>query len=123
MLEKIAQLAEYAAMSASRRQFLGQVGRGAMTLAAIVAGVLALPGEAQAAAACGQDSDIYCRGLVEGAYCQIGTTGGVCRGAPACGGAVQDPRRRRRRGNRVGTPQSASFSSRTRRPDKPLATE
>ncbi len=48
MFEKIGQLAELSATSASRRQFLDRLGRGALTLTALVAGVLAVPGVAQA---------------------------------------------------------------------------
>jgi hypothetical protein len=39
MLEKISQLAERSATRASRRQFLGNVGRGAMVLAAMMGGL------------------------------------------------------------------------------------
>ena len=53
MLEKIGELAEQTATRASRRQFLGRFGRGAMTAAAVVGGLLALPREAQAAKRCG----------------------------------------------------------------------
>jgi hypothetical protein len=49
MLEKIGRLAEHVASGASRRAFLGRLGRGALSLAAITAGLLALPREAQAA--------------------------------------------------------------------------
>ena len=111
MFEKLSQLAEHAATSVSRRQFLGRIGRGALTATGIVAGYLAFGSEAAAAGrscttdadcprgricvagrcvkgvrsqACGAGSDNYCAGLVEGAYCQIGTTGGICVGAPAC---------------------------------------
>jgi hypothetical protein len=87
MFEKVSQVAERVATSASRRQFLGRVGRGAMAVAAAVGGLLALSSDANAAGhrrACDASSHLYCRGLVEGAYCQIGTTGGTCVGAPAC---------------------------------------
>ena len=49
MFEKVSQMAEQAATRASRRQFLGRVGRGAMVVAATVGGLLAVPGEAEAA--------------------------------------------------------------------------
>ena len=85
MFERIDQLAQRTATRASRRQFLGHVGRGAMALAAVVGAMLVSPDAAQAAVrSCGTSSDIYCRGLVEGAYCQIGTTAGKCVGSPAC---------------------------------------
>ena len=48
MFEKFNQIAEQAATNASRRQFLGRLGRGALTVAAVVGGILALPAEAQA---------------------------------------------------------------------------
>jgi hypothetical protein len=69
-----------------------------MTLAAMMGGLLALPGEGQAATSCGVLSDHYCRGLVEGSHCQMGTMSGFCRGNPACrcvpaGGSRQPPRR------------------------------
>ena len=101
MFEKVNQMAEQMAINVSRRQFLGQVGRGAMTVATVVGGLVALPavanGRRPPPAACSTDSDNYCRGLVEGAYCQIGTTAGVCVGAPACTCRVNDPRRPPRR--------------------------
>jgi hypothetical protein len=43
MFEKISQLAEQAATSASRREFLGRFGRGAMVMAAAMGGLLAMP--------------------------------------------------------------------------------
>ena len=113
MFEKVNQMAEQMAIRASRRQFLGRVGRSALVAAGVVGGFLAFGSEAQAGKrnrrctsdancprgyiceggrcikgvrnqACGTGSDNYCAGLVEGAYCQIGTTGGLCVGAPAC---------------------------------------
>jgi hypothetical protein len=112
MFEKVSKAAQQAATSASRRQFLGRLGRGAVVAAGAVAGYLAFGSEAQAGRrrcttdancprghiceagrcvkgvrppqACGTGSDNYCLGLAEGAYCQIGTTPGICVGAPAC---------------------------------------
>jgi hypothetical protein len=49
MLEKISRLAEKAAGSASRRQFLGRFSRSALVTAAALGGLLALPRKAQAA--------------------------------------------------------------------------
>ncbi len=49
MNERFSQLAERSATSVSRRQFLGRAGRGAMTLAAVMGGLLAFPEDAQAA--------------------------------------------------------------------------
>jgi hypothetical protein len=85
MFERTTRFAERAATSVSRRQFLGRVGRGAMTLAAAAGGLLALAGTAQAALkVCGAGSAIYCQGLPAGAGCQIGTIAGTCVGAPDC---------------------------------------
>jgi hypothetical protein len=116
MFEKFNQMAEQAATNASRRQFLGRVGRGALIAAGAVASFVAFGSEAQAGRcrrrkpgctsdancprghicvagkcvkgvrnqACGAGSSINCAGLVEGAYCQIGTTAGICVGSPAC---------------------------------------
>lgn len=49
MFEKVSQIAEQAAASASRRQFLGRLGRGAVVATAAVAGWLAFPNLAEAA--------------------------------------------------------------------------
>jgi hypothetical protein len=112
MFEKARQIAQQAATNASRREFLGRLGHGALTAAAAAASYLAFGSEAQAGRcrcrtdgqcprghicdagrcvrgvrppqACGTGSDNYCLGSVEGAYCQIGTTAGICVGAPAC---------------------------------------
>jgi hypothetical protein len=75
MLEKISQAAEKMATSASRRQFLGRLGRGAMAAAAALAGLLALPGDAQAARrrVCNNvTSDVSCWGATVGDPCVDG---------------------------------------------------
>jgi hypothetical protein len=86
MLEKMSELAERAAKSASRREFLGRVGRGAMAVAAALGGLLALPGEAFAARRmCSTNSfDAVCRERPVGASCRVGRYMGTCRGAPSC---------------------------------------
>jgi hypothetical protein len=57
MFEKFGQIAERAAFSASRRDFLGRLGRGAMTLAVAAGGMLAATGSAEAAKpVCGKTS-------------------------------------------------------------------
>ena len=112
MLEKVSKAAQQAAANASRREFLGWIGRGALVASGAVASFVAFGSEAQAGRrscttdtncprgyiceagrcvkgvrppqACGTGSDNYCQGLAEGAYCQIGTTPGICVGAPAC---------------------------------------
>ena len=48
MFAKLSQTAEQLATNVSRRQFLGRFGRGAITLAAVVGGFLAFPGESSA---------------------------------------------------------------------------
>lgn len=88
MFEKLNQISEQAATNASRRQFLGRLGTGALAAATLVSSLLASEALAKKSSrpplACGGNSDLYCRGLVEGAYCQIGTMGGICVGSPAC---------------------------------------
>ena len=49
MLEKVSQLAEQAATTVSRRQFLGRFGTGALAAAAVLGGVLGSPTNSQAA--------------------------------------------------------------------------
>jgi hypothetical protein len=48
MLERVSQIAEQAATHASRREFLGRLGQGALIMAAAIGGVLAMPGDAVA---------------------------------------------------------------------------
>ena len=48
MFQHVQRAAEQAAISASRRAFLGKLGQGALTLAGVIGGILALPSEAQA---------------------------------------------------------------------------
>jgi len=43
MIERFSQLAERTATSASRRQFLGRIGRGAMTAAGVLGGLFLFP--------------------------------------------------------------------------------
>jgi hypothetical protein len=98
MLGKLSELAEQTASSVSRRQFLGRLGRRALACALAAGALLSFPDDTQAAPkACGLESDIYCRGLAAGAYCQIGTTPGTCVGAPSCYCRPSPPRRGGRR--------------------------
>jgi hypothetical protein len=53
MLERFRQLAEQTANNASRREFLGGLGKAALGLAAAAAGLLALPNKASADKSCG----------------------------------------------------------------------
>jgi hypothetical protein len=89
MLEKIGRLAERAATDVSRRQFLAWAGRGAMTAAAAVGGILALPAQAQATTACGANSQTACVGKSVGQWCPAGTRSGVCVRATSGGCACQ----------------------------------
>ncbi len=52
MLDRVGDLAERVATNVSRRAFLGRLGQGALGLAAVIAGALALPGRAQADGQC-----------------------------------------------------------------------
>ncbi len=54
MFERVGNLAERVATKVSRRAFLGRLGQGALGLAAVIGGVLALPGQAWA------DPNKYC---------------------------------------------------------------
>jgi hypothetical protein len=49
MFDRISAAAERLATNVSRRAFLGRLGQGALGLAALIGGVLAFPGDAQAA--------------------------------------------------------------------------
>lgn len=92
MLEKVSQMAEQVATHASRREFLGRFGRGAMMVAAATGGLLAIPHAADAGRkpprACGVNSSLACQGLNVGDGCIDGDFIGVClagkRGDAAC---------------------------------------
>ena len=85
MFEKFSQIAEQAATSASRRQFLGRLGKGALAAAAAVSGLLVFPGDAEAATTvCGRGSWLACQGRMEGSRCYVGRFVGVCLVAPNC---------------------------------------
>ena len=84
MFERVSQMAEQIATKASRRQFLGGFGRGAMTLAAVAAGFLALPTTSAAGKRqepCDAGSYSGCEGRYTGDPCSGGREGGpgVCR--------------------------------------------
>jgi hypothetical protein len=65
MFEKVSQIAAQAATNASRREFLGRIGRGAMVAAATVGGVLVFADEAQA----GRQTVACCGGTRDAARC------------------------------------------------------
>ena len=85
MFDKVSQVAEQMATNASRREFLGRFGRGAMTAAAALGGILALPTIGEAArkprAVCDGYSYSGCIGQPVGTYCSGGREGGngTCR--------------------------------------------
>ena len=73
MFEKVSQAAERVATRASRRQFLGRLGRGAMAAAAAAAGLLALPTVSRGAKKpyiCPAGSWWRCVGQPEGTTCE-----------------------------------------------------
>ena len=79
MFERIGQVAEQMATNVSRRQFLGRFGQGALTLAAAVAGLVALPRIALGGKPiCGPGSAPGCVGEPEG----FGCFGGNCKRSP-----------------------------------------
>lgn len=83
MLERVNQLAEQVATSASRRLFLGLVGRGAMLVAAAAGGLLALPAAASAGrrqVLCGPSSTFYCLNNLVGDACSAGGKCTVIKG-------------------------------------------
>ena len=85
MLDKFTQIAEQAATKASRRQFFGRLGRGAMVVAATLGGLLTLGEDVQAAPVlCGPNSPGQCRGRPVGSPCGTRNRPGMCVGAPAC---------------------------------------
>lgn len=83
MLDKVSQMAEQVVMKASRREFLGQFGRAAMTAAAAVGGLLALAATAQAAPrVCDPDtSESQCAGVPVGTPCSANAAKGTCSDA------------------------------------------
>jgi hypothetical protein len=85
MFEKFHQLAGQAATSASRRQFLGRLGKSALAATAAVSGLLVFHGEAQAATVCGPNSIGYCRNRPVGSSCGSPRgPRGICVNAPLC---------------------------------------
>src|SRR5262245_23009067 len=87
MLDKINRLAEVAAVNVSRREFLGQLGRGAMAAAAFVGGLLAMPAVGDA----GRKPPGVCTGGDPG--CIGSTMGSACGGGRDGGtGTCQPPK-------------------------------
>jgi hypothetical protein len=114
MFEKLSVIAGRSVTRASRRQFLGRVGRSALVAAGALGGFLAFGSDAQAGKrnrrctsdancprgyiceggrcvkgirppqACSTDSQASCVGKVVGQWCPAGTRSGVCRSAPNC---------------------------------------
>jgi hypothetical protein len=89
MFQKFEEMATRTANNASRRQFLGRLGQSALAAATLVSGIFTTDAAfarkpPRPPLACGAGSQTYCAGSVEGAVCFIGTTAGLCVGAPAC---------------------------------------
>jgi hypothetical protein len=86
MFEKLSEIAERSATSASRRQFLGRIGRGALVAAGAISGFLAFGAEAQAGGlkVCGTGSAWQCAGRPVGSLCGTPSRPGRCKGAPDC---------------------------------------
>jgi hypothetical protein len=85
MFERFSQLAEQAATRASRRQFLGRVGRGVLAAAMAMGGLLAGGADAHAASVrmCEANSDLVCKGRAPSSKCRRGRrTGGIGDGEP-----------------------------------------
>jgi hypothetical protein len=79
MFEKVGQLAERVATNVSRRELLGQLGLGALAVAAAAADVLALPAVARGDRRpylCPEGSWWRCVGQLEGFACDFGS---VCK--------------------------------------------
>jgi hypothetical protein len=86
MFEKVSQTAEQLAMSASRREFLGRFGTGALVAAVAIGGILAIPAAARAGRqprACGASSEGSCIGANVGDPCSTERSSGVCSDKPA----------------------------------------
>src|SRR5262245_53994140 len=101
MFEKVSQLAARAATSASRRQFLGRLGHGALAAAAALVGLLAASADVEAGSrVCGLNSLSPCIGAPVGTPCTlIDGRMGRCsdssrpKGSCVCKGPrVRDPR-------------------------------
>jgi hypothetical protein len=93
MFEQLSQLAKQTATRASRRQFLGRVGRGALAAAMAMGGLLARGADAHSASVriCEANSDLVCKGRAPGSTCRSGRRTGICvpvaqgqNGAPSC---------------------------------------
>jgi hypothetical protein len=70
MFERLVDVAERSATRASRRQFLGRIGRGALFTAGVVGGFLAFGAEVQAGKrVCSTDSVSNCAGRPVGSQC------------------------------------------------------
>ena len=84
MFERFGRLAEEVATSASRREFLGRLGRAALMATGAVAGVLAAPTIAEAGRRplCDATSDAACIGLEEGSRCGGRDYIGRCKRVP-----------------------------------------
>lgn len=79
MFEKVSQLAEQAAMKTSRRDFLSRLGRSALTAAAAVGGLLALPAVAKAGR-----RNVLCSSTNSAFWCLNHVVGSPCLNGGKC---------------------------------------
>ena len=75
MFEKVSQVAEQVATSASRRNFLGKLGRGALALVGVVGGFLISPEDARAG---GKHCCLFSAEAIGGGYFCAPRDGGPC---------------------------------------------
>ena len=84
MFEIVTQVAERAAIGVSRREWLGNIGRGALVVAASVGGLIA-HASAASALVCGANSRSGCAGKPVGTPCALAPRKwGTCQQAPVC---------------------------------------
>ena len=102
MFERFSQIAEQAATNLSRRQFLARIGTSAVSVAALLGGLLAAPLTAQARGKtglpCGDGSVEVCRGHSTGDICREADGYGRCayfKGTTICGCATLKNGKRR----------------------------
>ena len=86
MFEKFGQMAERAATSVSRRQFLGRFGRGAVAVAAAIGGLLAFPAASYGERYICPDGSFWtCVGSPVGTFCGPHSTCQRIKGTDVCG--------------------------------------
>jgi hypothetical protein len=78
MFDRVSEAAEKLATNISRRAFMGRLGKGALGLAAVLGGIVALPGQAEA----GSNKCCICTSSPGGSTCF--KTSKPCRGSGGC---------------------------------------